>query len=673
MGIFNFKKNKDRNNDRAWSSLTDAFFSFSNRWKSVPERNKKEMLKLNHRNPWLNLAVDIRANSVARAEFYIEEQLKNGETKEITDDPVLDLLNDPNPLMEGFNLKYIIQAWRDLVGECLILLDRDGAGNIIGLYPVSAESIHQMPSTQSPYWQLIAGTEIIQVYVTEAIYIKSIDVQNIYGRGQGKAQAISDELTIHELSGKQIGQYFYNNAVPPYLIGLEGAGAEQAKRVRDDWLNKNQGWVKRYLPHFLSGKVNAVKLQAEFKDMELNELRHSEKDAIMQFFQVPPELYGKTENSNRSTSYIAETNFAKQVTEPALDFIMIYLNNYLMPEFQTSKNIKRVLKYRSVVPRDKEFERDTKFRIPWAFTVNEHRRVAGERDIEGFDEVYPIPLNIQLTKFEDLTTKQQDAIKSVKKAISKQEDVRLDQLTQIIDSVAYEELNEEVVDEYVNLLIKTGTGVLIDLNVLDSGSVWEITNPFVTEQMQNRAGDRIKLIDSTLKKNLRNEIIESFNEGESIPKLMKRLNDQVFEGYKKGYEVERIARTETMTTVNYSTQLAYEDAGVEQKKWLATKDDRTRDNHLIMDGQTVGIKEEFESPDGFRALTPGDFGIADEDINCRCTIRAVYSNKSMMTDTKFWKMQDKTARDAEKEFKRVYAKRFQKIQLEINDKLKELS
>ena len=673
--MFKSKKDKNDNNDSTrWSKLTDSFFSAFGRRKTVPVRNKKEILKISHKNPWLHLAVDIRAKNVASAELYVEEKRKVGKTYEIvelTEHPVLELLNNPNPLMMGFNFKYIMQAWTDLVGECLLLLDRDAKGEIIGLYPVSCDNIHKEPYAQNPYWQLTAGSEIISVYVTEAVYIKTPDLNNIYGRGVGKGQAINDEISIHELSGKQIGQYFYNSAIPPYLISLEGAGKEQAERVRDNWLNKNQGWVKRYLPHFLSGKVNAVKLQSDFKDMELNNLRKDQKENIMEFFQIPEELRGKNTGSNRATSENAETNFAKQVVVPALNFILMYVNDHIMPEFQTQKNAIQRVKYRNVVPRDKAFERDTKKGIPWAFSINEHRRVAGEIDVKGFDDVYPVPLGIQLTKFDNLTTEQQEAVKSFKKqAITKNDDVRLSELTRIINSVDYDDLNEDVVEEYIKLVAKTGTSTLIDLGELNENEVWEITNPKVLEDLENLSLERINLIDETLKKNLRNELVIGYNEGESIQQIITRLNKNVFDGYKKGYELERIARTETMTTVNYGTLKAYEEAEVPNKEWIATTDDRTRDNHLLMDGQTVGTKEEFESPEGDRTLAPGQFGLADEDINCRCTIGAKFDEKSQKDRIEYRKKQDKKAVDAESDFEDVYSERFAKVQKIINKALR---
>lgn len=60
--------------------------------------------------------------------------------------------------------------------------------------------------------------------------------------------------------------------------------------------------------------------------------------------------------------------------------------------------------------------------------------------------------------------------------------------------------------------------------------------------------------------------------------------------------------------------------GALQKQWLATLDDRVRDDHAEMDGVTVAWAEPFVLPDGSECDFPGDPNLPPEQaINCRCT------------------------------------------------------
>jgi uncharacterized protein with gpF-like domain len=53
--------------------------------------------------------------------------------------------------------------------------------------------------------------------------------------------------------------------------------------------------------------------------------------------------------------------------------------------------------------------------------------------------------------------------------------------------------------------------------------------------------------------------------------------------------------------------------------WVSTKDNRTRETHRGMDGQSRPFGVPFDSPSGAKLLYPGDPSApAEEVVNCRC-------------------------------------------------------
>jgi hypothetical protein len=95
---------------------------------------------------------------------------------------------------------------------------------------------------------------------------------------------------------------------------------------------------------------------------------------------------------------------------------------------------------------------------------------------------------------------------------------------------------------------------------------------------------------------------------------------------------ETIARTETIQSLNRSQHEALTQAvhmgAVKQKdikrEWDTAGDDRVRDTHAEMEGQTVGLDEPFTTPDGYSLMFPGDTSLgadAAETINCRCRVK----------------------------------------------------
>jgi len=89
----------------------------------------------------------------------------------------------------------------------------------------------------------------------------------------------------------------------------------------------------------------------------------------------------------------------------------------------------------------------------------------------------------------------------------------------------------------------------------------------------------------------------------------------------------RIVRTESNRTYNtgaFANSQALDEQGIEFNRiWVSALDINTRNTHQTLDGQTVGPEEPFSSG-GAEAMYPGGFGIASQDVNCRCsTIDAV--------------------------------------------------
>jgi hypothetical protein len=96
------------------------------------------------------------------------------------------------------------------------------------------------------------------------------------------------------------------------------------------------------------------------------------------------------------------------------------------------------------------------------------------------------------------------------------------------------------------------------------------------------------------------------------------------------YRAATVARTETHAAATFgsieSVRQAERDLGVVMvKEWLATKDDRTRPEHLAADGQKVGMDEKF-TVGGELMDRPGDSSASAENvIACRCAL--VYEEK----------------------------------------------
>ena len=175
----------------------------------------------------------------------------------------------------------------------------------------------------------------------------------------------------------------------------------------------------------------------------------------------------------------------------------------------------------------------------------------------------------------------------------------------------------------------------LGFSLLDNTAVKNIltgeVNPFTKLSI---AGEQDK---RAIMRKLESELTTGILKGESIPNIAKRLK-AVSEGYLG--DTIRIARTET-TRVEGSARQAVGDEGKRLgfemwKRWVATADDRTRDEHAAADGQEVPNDEPFEVG-GELMMYPGDVSMgcsAWNVVNCFDGNVNVFNNKRALKSYK---------------------------------------
>ena len=131
-------------------------------------------------------------------------------------------------------------------------------------------------------------------------------------------------------------------------------------------------------------------------------------------------------------------------------------------------------------------------------------------------------------------------------------------------------------------------------------------------------------------KQIANAVAQGIIQGDGIPEISKRIARDT--GISAGSASTRYARTAMTGAQNGGRQARMEEAeqdleeeGIEmQKRWDATLDDRTRDAHAELDGDTIPVDESFHNSIGYIKY-PGDPAADDANVwNCRCSISYVY-------------------------------------------------
>lgn len=191
-----------------------------------------------------------------------------------------------------------------------------------------------------------------------------------------------------------------------------------------------------------------------------------------------------------------------------------------------------------------------------------------------------------------------------------------------VNEIALDYVNGKIPNIYVHNFN------FIDSELIDIGIRWTLRDE---RMIRNLIGDSLPEKHINIKKDvawnrqqMNSSVLQGILQGESIPKIAKRLLPIVNNNKNASIRNARTMVTGAENKGRIDRYHEYEDKGVVMKKvWIATPDGRTRNWHLSMDGQEVKVGGRFIDGHGNPLRYPGDpEGAPDSVYNCRCSMRS---------------------------------------------------
>jgi hypothetical protein len=166
------------------------------------------------------------------------------------------------------------------------------------------------------------------------VFFKDPDLLDPYGRGRGQAESIGDEIEIDEMAAKFQKNTLYNDGNPPYAIMQPNGNPATAEATKEGFKAKIGGWFHAHEPIVLTGKdVTIQKLSQTMQELDLIASRKFLRDEALHHWQMPPEIFGILENSNRSTIDAAMYLLNKNVISDDIAFFDRVVNRQLVSEY----------------------------------------------------------------------------------------------------------------------------------------------------------------------------------------------------------------------------------------------------------------------------------------------------------------------------------------------------
>ena len=625
---------------------------------------------------WVFACVSRISSAVAETKWRL---YTNGEdkTSEVTQHPLLDLFHYVNKFHTGLEMLEQTQTYIDLTGEVFWLVIRDRSNIPAEIWVVNPNKVKVVPDKKMYIKGYVYknGKEEIPLSVDDIVHIKLPNPINPF-RGQSPLGAVHADIEAEKYSSQYNRTFFQNSAEPSGVIQFEGTLTDsQYERLRYQWNKQYQGTSNAHKVAILEGGASWQTAGVTQRDMQFRDLRIMNRDTIMGVYGMPKHILGIAEDVNRANAEASEYTFARWVLKPRLERIKAKLNEVLVPMYNDTNLI---LDYDTPIPADIDRNlavADQGFKSGY-ITRNEARIKIGLEPIEDGD-IFMEPLSSQSQMLGDFgpgvdIEKSKKSIKKLneKDYLEKRWKTFVDKVTpleneysQVLNTLFAKQKkeiasnfdknsdiepenifnendwNDELYASFEILALKgiNQGGEQAKREIEDQANTqtrsiskqepevqfaFEFDNESsaVKGYLRNQALKNAKKINAVTGKLIRKVLEKARGEGVDIKTTRNNLIN--VSGFSKE-RAERIARTETVSAVNFGQlESAKQSEIVSGKKWLAALDERTRETHDFADGQVKNLDQEFEVGDD-HMMAPGQGGLPEENINCRCTITEV--------------------------------------------------
>lgn len=614
------------------------------------------LLKAYH--TWVFRAVKIIAENASKQEISLMVQ-RGDDAEEVNEHPLLEVLNNPNPIQTRFDLWELTWTYLELTGNSYWFKARDGLGVVRELWPIRPDLMKPVPDEREilkGYLWRFRGKEIA-FKVEEIVHLMYPNPLSMW-IGLGSLEAARFVFDTDKFMRDWNIETFKNKARPDGVLEtdlyLQG---DDIERIKTAW-NKAYGGVSNaHRLAILQAGTKYKPLSLTPQQLDFLESQKASKADIFEMFGIPRAVAGIVEDVNRANAETSKAVFAENTILPKLCKMEARLTKNLAQPVDS----RLFFKYADPVPEDREFklkERESNLRN-FITDVNEERAAQGLQSAPWGEGPW-MPFNliqfggggsadqqarVKIVKesrrellfnpeFRLISWKQFDAISrsqinafrlQIRRLFATQEREVLGNLRQHFKSAKDATIDFELFDmekwlkKFGDDLDKNFKAAILagaKKGIADIGaeSEFDLNSPLVQAFLQDKEFKFTFAVNNTTEKKLRTELTAGLEADETIEQLSRRVQ-KVF-GFADEVRAPRIAATEVNTSVNFGVHDAYRQSDiVQQKNWLSQRDGNVRDSHNI-DFEIVNLSELFSNG----LMYPGDpNGDASEIINCRCT------------------------------------------------------
>ena len=292
--------------------------------------------------PVANACLSIVVNSIKDLPVELYERISDKETKKVTNDYRLKLLNDsPNLISTGIDFK--AKIIRDIVlhGNAYVEIERNG-NNIESLWNLDADkvSIRVLNDTDKPY----IVKDVIIDYIGSRVSLGIDDIMiatsdsNDGGLSGNGFIAYGDEIIELALNEIELSKNIMNNGSSPssVLTVQKQLSPDAQQRLRDSWERMYKGQSNSGKLIILEEGMSYDKISYSPSELNMVSSMNATSTFICQLFNVPEQLVMADKNTYGSVESMS-IRFLQYCISPILSVIESSFNRSLLLEKEKDK------------------------------------------------------------------------------------------------------------------------------------------------------------------------------------------------------------------------------------------------------------------------------------------------------------------------------------------------
>lgn len=612
----------------------------SDRTPNVPIYSDMTVSRATRQGYKISIYVYRSVRTIIQACSAIPWMVVDKDNEEIPEHPFTLLMKHPNPVFSWQDMIEFLVAHLELCGNELwqpLLVN----GLPRELWPVMPDMVSPIPSdVQGEWlkaWEVRTQSGRYEVPPETFIHFQQVDPGNPYW-GTGPLMAAARTIDTDNEAQDTQKVSMQNRGTPSGVFTHDAAMTDEQfeeanRRVNEIYLSKS----RRRAPWVLGAGAKWQQMAMTPVEMDYVASRLRGLRDIAGAFGINPIFLGDMEQSTLDNMRQARLGLYEDVAIPLLDDVKATMNLKLAPYYGNDITITYDASNVAALREGYGAKVESAYKL-WSMGVPvqqvSDKLQLGLSEYPGWDASY-VPLTLVASKSGPAYQTKAMSAEQIRSTWLQTD--RLREAWAPVIAKRYEalyereartitDLGEAAVQAAINSLVpdwqRTARGVLsalvgefgkahaASLGAEKAERKWEF-NPLeaaLAAWLDDMAASEVRTILATNLADVRAVIRAGSEAGLPNDEIARNLRQ--FYADRSPYKAMRIARTETTKSATHATIEAARQSGlVDMKQWVTARDDRVRDEHAAMDGETVPLDATFSN--GLEG--PGE-------PNCRCVI-----------------------------------------------------